>query len=68
MSHLGEFWTLENRNEKSGKTKIEELKMAAVRIGISWGENSEREFELRETTNITTPPPAVARDPAEPGC
>jgi hypothetical protein len=42
--------------------------MAAVRIGISWGENSESEFELCETTNITTPPPAVARDPAEWGC
>ena len=39
--------------------------MAAVRIGISWGENSESEFELCETTNITTPPPAVARDSAE---
>jgi len=53
---------------ENGKRKIERWKMAAMRIGISWGENSEREFELCETTNITTPPPAVARDPAEWGC
>jgi hypothetical protein len=56
------------RKSENGETKIEELKMAAARIGISWGENSEREFEPFKTTNITTPPPAVARDPAESGC
>jgi hypothetical protein len=54
---------------ENGKGKIESLKMGVVRIGISWGENSEHEFELCETTNITTPPPAVRRDdPAEGGC
>jgi hypothetical protein len=57
-----------NSKREKGKRNIEGWKMAAVRIGISWGENSEREFELCETTNITTPPPAVARDPAEWGC
>jgi hypothetical protein len=46
----------ESKSE-NGKRKIERLKMAVVRIGISWGENSEHEFELCETTNITTPPP-----------
>jgi hypothetical protein len=42
---------------ENGKGKIERWKMAVMRIGISWRENSEHEFELRETTNITTPPP-----------
>jgi hypothetical protein len=63
------------REAENGKVKMEkwngedkELKLAVVRIGISWGENSEHEFELCERTNITTPPPAVARDPAERRC
>ena len=56
---------MENGKEKmeNWEEKMERLRMQAVRIGISWGENSEREFELCERTNITTPPPAVARDP-----